>query len=158
MTHPIIRYGSEMWPKTKKIQREVAAFEHWTLRRMFKISWTEKKTNEEMRNRMNMAGLTLRVKIKDRRFRYLGHILRCSAGKELKDMIETEITQKSKVRGRKRMKRHEIGKSVTGIMEVKALKENAKDRGRGRKYLKEPTFSNEEAYRRRRRRRALRFS
>ena len=49
---------------------------------------------------MNMVGLTLRVKIKERRFRYLRHILRGSAGKELEDMIETEITQKSKVRGR----------------------------------------------------------
>ena len=104
MIHQIIRYGSEMWPETKKIQREVDAFEHWALRRILKISWTEKKTNEEVRNRMNMAGLTLRVKIKERRFRYLGHILRGSAGKELKDMIETEITQKSKVRGRERMK------------------------------------------------------
>ena len=76
MIHPIIRYGSEMWPETKNIQREVDAFEHWALRRILKISWIEKKTNEEVRNRMNMAGLTLRVKIKERRFRYLGHILR----------------------------------------------------------------------------------
>ena len=97
------------------------AFEHWALRRLVKISWTE-KTNEEVRNRMNMAGLTLRVKTKERRFRYLGHILRGSAGKELKDMIETEIAQKSKVRGRKRMKWHEIGQSVTGIKEFKTLK------------------------------------
>ena len=44
MIHPIIRYESEMWPETKKIQREVDAFEHWTLRRVLKISWTEKKT------------------------------------------------------------------------------------------------------------------
>ena len=137
MIHPIIRYGSEMWPETKKIQREVDAFEHWALRRLLKISWTEKKTNEKVRNRMNMAGLTLRVKIKERRFRYLGHILRGSAGKELKDMIETEITQKSKVRGRKRMKWHEIGQSVTGIKEFKTLKENADNRGKWRKYLKE---------------------
>ena len=113
------------------------AFEHWALRRILKISCTEKKTNEEVRNRMNMAGLTLRVKIKERGFRYLGHIMRGSAGKELKDMIETEITQKSKVRGRKRMKWHEIGKSVTGIKEFKTLKENAEDRGKWRKYLKE---------------------
>ena len=137
MIHPIIRYGSEMWPETKKIQREVDAFEHWALRRLLKISWTEKKTNEEVRNRMNMAGLTLRVKIKERRFRYLGHILRDSGGKELKDMIETEITQKSKVRGRKRMKWHGIGQSVTGIKEFKTLKENAENRGKWRKYLKE---------------------
>ena len=86
---------------------------------------------------MNMAGATLRVKSKERRFRCLGHILRDSAGKELKDMIETEITQKSKVRGRKRMKWHETGKSVTVIKEFKTLKENAEDRRKLRKYLKE---------------------
>ena len=43
MIHLLIRYGSEMWPETKKIQREVDAFEHWALRRILKISWTEKK-------------------------------------------------------------------------------------------------------------------
>ena len=83
MIHPILRYGSEMWPETKKIQREVDALEHWALRRILKISWTKRKTNEEVRNRMNMAGLTLRVKIKERRFRYFGHILWGSTGKEL---------------------------------------------------------------------------
>ena len=66
-----------------------------------------------------MAGLTLRDKTKERIFRYLGHILRGSAGRELKDIIEIEITQKGKVRGRKRMMWHEIGKSVTGIKEEK---------------------------------------
>ena len=86
---------------------------------------------------MNMAGLTLRVKIRERRLRYLGHILRGSAGKELKDMIETEISQKSKVRGRKRMKWQEIGKPVTGFKEFRRLEENAEDRGKWRKYLKE---------------------
>ena len=126
-----------MWPETKKIQREVDTYEHWTLRRMLKISWTEKKTNGEVRNRKNMVGLILRVKIKERRVRYIGHILRGSAEKERKYMIETEITQKSKVRGRKRMKWHEIEKSVTGIKEFKALKENAEDRRKWRKYLKE---------------------
>ena len=65
---------------------------------MLKISWTEKKASEGVSSRMNMAGLTLNVKTKERRFRYLEHILRCSAGKELKDMIETEITQKSKAK------------------------------------------------------------
>ena len=76
----------------KKIQREVDVFKHWTLRILLKISWTKKKTNEEVRSRMNMAGLTLRVQIKDRRFRYVRNILRGSAGKELKDITETEIT------------------------------------------------------------------
>ena len=78
---------------------------------------------------MNMAGLTLRVKIKERRFRYLGHILRGSAGKELKDMIETESKRKE------RMNWHEIVKSVTGIKQFKTLKENAEDRGKWRRLL-----------------------
>ena len=37
--HPVIRYGSKMWLEIKKIQREVDAFEHRTLRRILKISW-----------------------------------------------------------------------------------------------------------------------
>ena len=81
---------------------------HWALRRILKISWTEKKT--------------------------------CSAGlswKRTKRHDRDRNNAKSTVRGRKRMKWREIGKSVTGIKEFKTLKENAEDRGKWRKYLKE---------------------
>ena len=49
MIYPIVRYGSELWPDTIKIRKEIDAFEHWALRRVLKISWTERVSNEGVR-------------------------------------------------------------------------------------------------------------
>ena len=100
MIYPIVRYGSELWPDTVKIRKEIDAFERWALRRILKISWTERVSNEEVRRKMGMLGPILGTKIKER-FRFLGYVLRESAGKELKDMLKTEMTQKCKIRGEK---------------------------------------------------------
>ena len=54
-----------------------------------------------------MAGLTLRDKTKEIISIYLGHILRGSAGKELKDIIEIERTQKMQSKRKERMMWHE---------------------------------------------------
>ena len=80
MIYPIVRYGSELWPDTIKIRKEIDAFEHWALRRVLKISWTERVSNEEVRRKMGILGPILGTKIKERIFRSLGHVLRESAG------------------------------------------------------------------------------
>ena len=119
INNPIVCYGSELWPETIKIRKMIDAFEHWTIRRILKIRWTERITNEEVRKKMNMENMILGPKINERRFRYLGHILRESSGKELEEVVTKEIKQKTRMRGRKRKKWHEIGKMVTGITSLK---------------------------------------
>ena len=92
MIFPIVCYGHELWPKTVKIRKLIDAFEHWTIRRILKIRMTERITNEEVRKKMNMENIILGPKITERRFRYLGHILRESSGKELEELVTKEIT------------------------------------------------------------------
>ena len=86
----------------------IDAFEHWTIKRILKISWTERIANDEVK-KMNMENMILGPKIKER-FRYLGHVLRESSGKELQELVTKEITQKTRMRVRKRKKWHKIGK------------------------------------------------
>ncbi|GFO18604.1 cyclin-dependent kinase-like 2 [Plakobranchus ocellatus] len=43
---PVLMYGCEAWPISKQIQNKQKATEMWFLRRMLRISWTAKKTNE----------------------------------------------------------------------------------------------------------------
>jgi len=45
---PILFYGCEAWNINKKVQRELEAAEMWFIRRMLRISWTARKTNEEV--------------------------------------------------------------------------------------------------------------
>ena len=41
-------YGSETWTLRKEDIKRLEAFEMWTWRKMEKVSWTERKTNEEV--------------------------------------------------------------------------------------------------------------
>ncbi|GFS17613.1 RNA-directed DNA polymerase from mobile element jockey [Elysia marginata] len=42
----VLMYGSECWTISKEMETRLLAVEMWFLGRNFRISWTEKKTNE----------------------------------------------------------------------------------------------------------------
>ena len=44
----VLLYGSETWSLTSEDIRKIEAFEMWTWRRMEKVRWVERKTNEEV--------------------------------------------------------------------------------------------------------------
>ena len=46
-------HGYECWTLKKKLERRLEAVERWYIRRIMRISWTEKKSNEVV---MEMAG------------------------------------------------------------------------------------------------------
>ena len=48
----ILLYGCECWIVTKDLERRPEAVEMWYIRRVMRISWTEKKSSEEV---MEMA-------------------------------------------------------------------------------------------------------
>ena len=45
---PIVLYGCETWTMTKKMEKKINACEMWIWRKMQRISWMEKKTNESV--------------------------------------------------------------------------------------------------------------
>ena len=96
----ILLYGCECWTLTKDTQHRLEAAEIWFIRRIMKVSWTEKKTNEEV---MRMAGYSrsLLNTINERRLKFFGHIMR-SDGLE-KCLMLGKIPGK-KSRGRQRTK------------------------------------------------------
>ena len=49
---PTLFYGAETWTITKSLLSRLDAFEMWVYRRVLKIKWTEKNTNEEVLRRM----------------------------------------------------------------------------------------------------------
>ncbi|GFO20735.1 RNA-directed DNA polymerase from mobile element jockey [Plakobranchus ocellatus] len=52
-TEPVLMYGCEAWTISKQIQNKLEATEMWFLRRMLRIPWTAKKTNERVLNEAN---------------------------------------------------------------------------------------------------------
>ena len=52
MVWSVALYGAETWSLRKEDIRKIEAFEMWIWRKMEKISWTEKITNEEVLKRV----------------------------------------------------------------------------------------------------------
>ena len=80
--------------------KKITAFEFWCYRRILKISWNDYVSNEEVLLKINIEKPELLQSVIKREIRYLGHILRESAGKDLKKM--TKIGNEKKGRGERR--------------------------------------------------------
>ena len=72
---PTLFYGAETWTITKSLLSRLDAFEMWVYRRVLKISWAEKITNEEVLRRMG-TGREIVRQFKTRKLQYLGHLVR----------------------------------------------------------------------------------
>ncbi|GFO01083.1 RNA-directed DNA polymerase from mobile element jockey [Plakobranchus ocellatus] len=68
-------YGCEAWTISKQIQNKLKATEMWFLRRMLRIPWTAKKTNERVLNEANKRRSLVRT-ISKRQATFLGHVMR----------------------------------------------------------------------------------
>ena len=72
---PTLFYGAETCTITKSLLSRLDAFEMWVYRKVLKISWTEKITNEEVLRRMGTDREIVR-QFKTRKLQYLGHLIR----------------------------------------------------------------------------------
>ena len=97
---PIFLYGCECWTLTKDLERKLEAAEMWYIRRIMRISGTEKKSNEEV---MEMAGYKrfLLKTIRKRQLQLFGHIDRADG---LENQILSGKICGTKNRGRQRTK------------------------------------------------------
>ena len=68
-------YGCETWTITTRNMTKLQSFEMWAYRKMMKLSWSEKKTNEEV---LTLADEQLYIipTIKKRKITYFGHMIR----------------------------------------------------------------------------------
>jgi len=65
-------YAAETWTLTQTDRRRLEAFEIWIWRRMEKISWLDKVTNEEVLRRVNKDRQILNSAWQ-RKHRWIGH-------------------------------------------------------------------------------------
>ena len=75
LVFPIASYGSECWVLKKKDKKRVNSFELWCYRRVLRISWTEKKTNDEVLRRINCKDRLLDI-LNRRKLKFIGHVMR----------------------------------------------------------------------------------
>ncbi|GFO08505.1 RNA-directed DNA polymerase from mobile element jockey [Plakobranchus ocellatus] len=97
---PVLMYGCEAWTISKQIQNKLEATEMWFLRRMLRIPWTAKKTNERVLNEVNKRRSLVRT-IRKRQATFLGHVM--GRGK-LEHLVTTGKFERKRSRGRQREK------------------------------------------------------
>ena len=91
-------YGAEAWTINKEMEKRLEAMEMWMWRRMMRVSWVERKSNEEV---MRMAGVRreLMGAIRTRQMRFLGHVMRRG---EYENVTLTGFIEGGRARGRQR--------------------------------------------------------
>lgn len=89
----VVGYGSETWTYSKAVIEKLKSFEMWCYRRMLRISWTEKVTNEEVKRRMGIRESMVEEMMR-KKMRFAGHMMRGSSGNMARLVIEGSIEEK----------------------------------------------------------------
>lgn len=97
----VLLYGMEAWTLKKDISNRIEAFEMWTYRRILKISWVDRVTNDEVLRKMKKEKEVLNT-IKIRKLQYLGHVMRGEKYVLLQIIIQGKIVGKRSI-GRRRI-------------------------------------------------------
>ena len=75
MVFPVVMYGCESWAVKKAELRRIDAFELWCWRRLLRVPWTARRSNQsflkEISPGCSLEGLMLKLKLQ-----YLGHLMR----------------------------------------------------------------------------------
>ena len=71
----ILLYNVENWTLLSKTTKKLEALEMWFYKRMLKISWTDKVTNAEVLQKLNIQRELIPTIIK-RKCQYFGHVIR----------------------------------------------------------------------------------
>ena len=75
MVFPVVTYGCESWIIKKAKHRRIDAFELWCWRRLLRVPWTARRSNQsilkEISPECSLKGLMLKLKLQ-----YFGHLMR----------------------------------------------------------------------------------
>ena len=101
MVFPVVMYGCESWSVKKAERRRIDAFELWCWRRLLRVPWTARRSNQsilkEISPGISLEGLMLKLKLQ-----YFGHLMRGVDSLE-KTLMLGDIGGRRR-RGRQRMR------------------------------------------------------
>ena len=94
MVFPLVMYGCESWTIKKAEHRRIYAFELWCWRRLLRVPWTARRSNQSILKEISpgcsLEGLMLKLKLQ-----YFGHLMQRTSSLEKTPML-------GKIEGRKR--------------------------------------------------------
>ena len=91
---PVVLYGCESWTVKKAEHRRIDAFEMWCWRRLLRVPWTARRSNQSILKEISpgcsLEGLMVKLKLQ-----YFGHLMQRT------DLLEKTLML-SKIEGRRR--------------------------------------------------------
>ena len=101
MVFPVVMYGCENWTIKKAEHRRIDAFELWCWRRLLRVPWTARRSNQSILKEISpgcsLEGLMLKLKLQ-----YFGHL------KQSADSFEKTLML-GKIEGRRKRRWQRIG-------------------------------------------------
>ena len=74
MVFPVVMYGCESWTLKKAEHQRIDAFELWCWRRLLRVPWTARKSNQSILKEIS-PGCSLEVLMLKMQFQYFGHLM-----------------------------------------------------------------------------------
>ena len=99
MVFPVVMYGCESWTVKKAESQRIDAFELWCWRRLLRVPWTARRSNQSILKispGISLEGMMLKLKLK-----YFGHLMRRV------DSLEKTLML-GRIRGRRRRGRQRM--------------------------------------------------
>ena len=97
----VVMYGCESWTIKKAEHQRIDAFELWCWRRLLRVSWTARRSNQSILKKISpeysLEGLMLKLKLQ-----YFGHLMQRTDSFEKTLMLEK--TEGRRSRGQQRMR------------------------------------------------------
>ena len=74
MVFPVVMYGCESWTVKKAECRRIDAFELWCWRRLLRVPWTARRSNQSILKEIS-AGCSLEGMMLKLKLQYFGHLM-----------------------------------------------------------------------------------
>ena len=74
MVFPVVMYGYESWTVKKAECQRIDAFELWYWRRLFRVPWTARKSNQSILKEIS-PGCSLEEMMLKLKLQYFGHLM-----------------------------------------------------------------------------------
>ena len=101
MIFPVVMYGCESWTVKKAERRRTDAFELWCWRRLLRVPWTARRSNQYILKDIS-AGISLEEMMLKLKLQYFDHLMRKDDSLEKTQMLGG--TRGRRRRGRQRMR------------------------------------------------------
>ena len=74
MVFPVVTYGCESWTVKKAERRRIDAFELWCWRRLLRVPWTARRSNQSTLKEIS-PGISLEEMMQKLKLQYFGHLM-----------------------------------------------------------------------------------